>query len=575
MSSKSVLGTCAFWIASSHALHAQDPSWFTDRTQELGLGAARPFRIVVSDVNNDSYPDLLFVSRSNELQLYLNLPRPGATDPRYRRFRDFTAESGIHRPTDNSSRNRHTSLAGFADVDNDGDVDLVLGVYYHRIEAYTDLGDRNEVLLNDGEGHFTVVPHNGLREAGLINTSSISFLDFNRDGFIDVFLGTWFRDYSRDVWDTPRLYAGWGDGTFEDVSASSGIGAVPLPLYGSNVADVDSDGNPDLLGCVYCRAPSRCWRNNGDGTFTDVASWNGFAGGSLCTWAAMPADFDNDQDIDLLYVMVHGTEGGTRSSPLVNGGLRSGYAFTWRPDLIPRSDPKPFHHGDHYAAWFDMDNDGLTDLVITENSYDALLDRLYVFRQNPDHTFADVTIPLGLIARKWPHATLAMDYDLDGDDDLLIGYIDTTPEELVVLQNEVGTSNRRITVRLSPPVGSNRDGIGARVTVRSGELTLTREVYAGQGNFGGQGPLFLNFGLGSRTQVDEVTVRWPDRVRTQGRTGPVTANQVVSLPGSPGPLPIDERSGDHKCSSGSSVAGTSWAAGIVLLLMVIGAVRAR
>ncbi|MBI5479908.1 MAG: CRTAC1 family protein, partial [Deltaproteobacteria bacterium] len=488
---------------------------------------------------------------SGTMQLFLNQQRPGSDDPRDRVFVDFTAESNINAPspgaTGDSATTRHAASAAFADVDNDGTLDLITGVYYHRIESYTDLGDRIEVLLNDGQGHFTIKEGNGLHDLGLLNTTGLSFLDYDLDGNIDLYMGLWFKDYTNNKFDHDRLFRGMGDGTFVEVTGEAGIAGLLGATYGTNVADYNDDGYPDVMSSNYCRSWNRLWRNDGDGTFTEVGIESGFGldpnlltlPQNFCGWASMPRDFNNDGTIDFLQVLTHGFEdwGGNRyyrTCPAVNLGREAGYTFAWRPDLITRAAPTPEHHGDHYGGWFDMDNDGLADMFITESGYSTTepFDRLYVFRHQDDHHFLDVTEALGMMGPPWgPHPAVGADLDLDGDEDLLVGYASETPPLLKVFRNEVGTQNHWLAVKLVTPPATNRSAIGARVTVQAGDLTLVQEVAAGDGNFANQKPFILHFGLGQRTSVDLVTVRWPNRDHPESLVMPEGIDRIIVVDG--------------------------------------------
>ena len=529
--------------------------WLIDQAEELGLAAAQPFRILVADVNNDGYPDLYFLNATASAQLFVNQQRPGSADAKDRVFVDFTADSGVTRPgpgTDPSRTERRTFSAAFADVDNDGDLDLFVGgVSYYKLESYTDYGDRCEIYLNDGKGHFTLKADSGLHEAGPLNVTGATFVDYDLDGNVDLYLGMFFKDYTKNILDTDRLYRGIGDGTFVDVTAASQIGSRQGPTYGVNTADYNDDGWPDLIAANYCRGPSLLWKNNGDGTFTELGLESGFAKDMTkavpqpaCNWSAMPSDYDNDGDIDFLYTLTHGFEGASRfrTCPAVNSGASGKYTFDWRIEALARKQPTPSHHGDHYSGWIDLDNDGLSDAFITESAYTDQ-DRLYIFRQKPDHSFEEITADLGLMGAQGlglhdPHPAVRVDYDLDGDDDLLVGFMDVTPNHLMAFRNNIGTKNRWIAVSLAPAAGSgvNRSAIGARVIVKAGDLTLTREVYAGEGNFAGQQPLRLTFGLGPRSSVDSISVRWPDKDRTVTSMVPDGVDRLVTI-AFPGPSP--------------------------------------
>jgi hypothetical protein len=551
-------GACLGVVLAAPDARAQDATWFTEVGAALGLETASPFRILVVDVDNDDYPDLVFIAAaggqaaSGTMQLFLSRQRPGSDDPTDRVFVDFTAESNINAPSPGLAsrprgRDRITASAVFADVDNNGTLDAIVGVYYHRIEGYTDRGDRVEVLLNDGQGHFRVKEGNGLHELGLLNTTGLSMVDYDLDGNVDLWMGVWFKDYTRNVFDHDRLFRGLGDGTFVEVTEAAGIAGLSGATYGTNVADFDDDGWPDLASAQYCRTYNRLWRNNGDGTFAEVGLETGFGldpnvltlPQNFCGWAAMPRDFNNDGAIDFLMVLTHGFEDSNdytfyRTCPAVNLGRDAGYTFAWRPDLVTRAAPRPSHHGDHYGGWFDMDNDGLADMFITESGYSdsAPYDRLYVLRHEEDHHFTDLTEALGMMGPPWgPHPAVGADLDLDGDEDLLVGYASESPPLLRVFRNEIGSRSHWIGVKLVAPPATNRSAIGARVTVRAGDLTLVQEVSAGDGNFANQRPLILSFGLGQRTTVDSIAVRWPNRELTQTTVVPDGIDRVVVVDG--------------------------------------------
>ncbi|MBC8144657.1 MAG: CRTAC1 family protein [bacterium] len=530
---RSIAVTILFLLCTFTASRAQDASWLVDATSSAGLDSIVNYFIYVSDVNGDDYPDLVLqagVQTENQIRLFINQPLDGG-GRNLRTFVEATATSGINAP------GRLADLAALADVDNDGDVDLVTATYYYAmkgdcINENPDNGGRCQVLLNDGSGHFTLNEDSGLAELGPIPGSTLSFLDYDRDGNIDLFIGTHFLNAFCDgIGARKYLMRGAGDGSFTDVTAASGLLDYTDALFGSNVADWNNDGHQDILTSVYgTETPGNLWRNNGDGTFTDVADDAGYdphwirgdGGQPMVPWAAEPYDFDNDGDMDELFVLVHGgtspTEG--RSMLFVNSGDTGSYRLV--PDLtrIARKSPQSSHHGDNQGRFFDIDSDGLSDLVLTECVYQPNTDRLYFLRQDSTHRFTDITGQLGFINGTAPsgiqarikngHAAEPLDVDLDGDDDLVVGKYPNDPAFLL-LRNDASYSSRAgaVSVKLIAPPGVNRSAIGARVRVFAGDLTLTRDIYAGQGNFGGQQPFILTFGIGERV-VDSIEVRWPN-----------------------------------------------------------------
>lgn len=528
---------------SGATLIAQDNTWFEDITNESGVEPAHGIKINVVDVNNDNYPDLLWGSgglkagTSNTFHLFLNAPDPES--PNKRKFVDFTEESGINVNRDPNKSWREYDIGVLADVDNDGDVDLVTSFYYHRLEWFTNgHEDRGEVYLNDGEGHFTLKPDAGLYdwqyvgslEPGMIDAVSISFIDYDYDGALDLYIATKFIDYRYGIYFPDVIMKGAGDGSFvEDLNAGSRAKAEPC--YGVNVTDYNNDGWQDVFTSPYCRTSGRLLKNMKDGTFIDYADEANYSsqkmGGDwvvldpntgeeghkpLCQWECPIADFDNDGDMDLLQVEVHGgyqeNEGRTHVS--INSGAPD-YRFEWDLDRIHRDAWSGAHLGDYGGLWFDMDNDGLLDMGIGEGYYTPVTRRLYILKQMEDGEFYDVTAKLDLMHIDDAHSLESIDFDLDGDNDFLVSHTYDSHPQIRLIRNDIGNKNNWVSVKLSePPPATNLSAIGARIRVYSGNLAQIREIQAGLGHFGGQQPFIRNVGLGSRNYIDSIEVRWPN-----------------------------------------------------------------
>jgi hypothetical protein len=531
---------------------SQNKSWFTDVTTHAGLDSIMNYFMYVSDVNNDNYPDILLEAGSqtpNQLRLFINIQNHQSTNSFDRIFREETESSGINPP------GTIADLAGMADVNNDGYTDIVTVTYYYdRLPDCTlnpDNGARCEVLLNDGKGHFAIKPNNGLHELGPIPGSSLSFLDYDKDGNIDLFIGThyssWCETYGVEF--PNYLMRGNGDGTFTDVSEKAGIRKTIRALFGSNIGDWNNDGWQDILTCPYeAEGLGDLFKNNGDCTFTDVsgqANYNphfikGDRGQGMVPWAAEPYDFDNDGDIDILFLLIHGgaDEWEGRSSFFINQGKVNNYLLVPDRSRIVRKNPQSSHHGDNQGRFFDIDNDGLSDLAMSECVYKPLTDRLFIFRQDSTHTFIDITSELGFITDTSaasidrrilsPHAIEPVDFDLDGDDDLLVAKYPVN-KNFILLRNDIGNKNNWVSVKLNAPEGVNKSCIGARITLKSGKLIQMRDIYAGQGNFGAQQPFILTFGLGNRKKIDRIEVRWPDKNSTVTVVKNVKVNQLIEI----------------------------------------------
>ena len=530
---------------------AQTEAWLDDVTEAVKLDGVPAWRLYVTDVDGDRYPDIFIVNgvyKRGQLHLFVNRPDP--ENPNQRIFVDITEESQINTNPDASiTDGRVADVGALADIDNDGDVDLVTGRFWYSLDNYSMEKDGAEVMLNDGTGHFSHVKNDGLDKEKILNATGMSFLDYNKDGNLDLYVGTFSVNHAISYYQNDMLFKGNGDGTFTNVTTTSGIGRVEQPLYGVSVGDWNNDGWADVITAPYCRTNGSLWMNNGDGTFTDVAPMVGYSaratggdhGQNLCQWEGLPYDFDNDGDLDILQVLVHGgyQPGEGRTVISVNGGAADNYSLKWEHNRIARSAPPSSHLGDMSASWIDLDLDGLVDLVIDQSQYPqantAGQERTYLLmQQEAGNLFVDKTAEFGMLdSLSTPGASELIDYDLDGDDDLLI-VVNTNRNQknsLHLLENRVDNDNNRIGVKLIAPKGVNHDAIGARITVTANGRTQMQEVTAGHGHFGGQQPLFRNFGVGSAKTIDKIEVRWPGIDVANTVVTNVDANQTITVNG--------------------------------------------
>jgi hypothetical protein len=524
---------------------------FRNVAVDLGVAGRPAARCAFADLDGDGWPDVVLARR-------LVLRNVGG-----KRFEDVTDTSGLDVSSDGEPP-RVADLLTFGDVDNDGDLDVLSGKRCDlEKDGAKDDGFRNEILLNDGQGRFRVKADSGVRDHPA-TIAAATFLDFDRDGVLDLFVGNWYRQYGKSLeCYPPRLYRGRGDGTFEDATERAGLlGVAPpgrrdsrRPVYGVTHTDWNGDGHQDILVCAYGRQWNQLFRNDGDGTFTDVGEETGFDGdedrsGKYPDWAqaffrrrtgrpradeppfrangntfsSAPADFDNDGDVDcVLGEITHGWAGSSsdRTSLLVNRGAEHGFAFLRivnagvpRPHVHPRS----WNQGDMHVAWLDHDLDGLQDLLISSSDYPDD-QRLRLYRQRADHTFEEVTEAAGL---DWPasNAVSIADFDRDGDPDILAGrsMMRLTKEQRAALPNEVALWRNEqrtghhwlaIVLRGKGRRGGNASAIGARVLVTTGDRVQMREVTGSTGHVGDRNSLVLLFGLGEAERVDRVEIRWP------------------------------------------------------------------
>lgn len=537
---------CGLALAAAARAETASP-WFTLASAATSLTGVVGRNASVADVNGDGYPDLLLHLPLNEAAgdvlnkqfLYLNQANPAGG----RRFVDVTATSGIRANRRGTAEGRHSSLAIFADVNNDGNLDMFSGVYAHRIDDYPDRGDRNDLYLGDGRGHFTLATTSRFHTEPLYNTAGGVFLDYDRDGRIDLFIANWYGP--GDTLSESFLYRGEGSGGFQHANASAGLAGNRGAIYASSAADYNRDGYPDLFvptyGWTVEGQQSTLWENNRNGTFGEAQSramygtFEGYGSG-VAAFGSMPRDFDNDGWPDLLELLVHGQTGldAVRTTVMVNrGGV-----FSWNFNALSREGGTATEDlRDHYGSWFDFNNDGLPDLVITRCCNGGSAGNwISLYQQLPDHTFIDVTDMSGLGAINAnpvlrPHNVIPLDYDQDGAEDLLVGFADGG-QPVMLWHNEVGRLNRSLAIRLR---GSGRDGgsntaaIGARVEVTANGVTQVQTVDAGPGQFGPQRPLAMTFGLGTAGVADTVKVTWPNRAGTVTTLTAVRAGQALVI----------------------------------------------
>lgn len=273
---------------------------FVDTTENwmgpLGL-SVQGNRLTVADLDGDGYPDLVVhavtsnkreekgVDKRLVWQL-MNRPAPNGG----RQFVDAT-ENGLFAPRGGiETHYRSAQLVVFADVDNDGDLDAFSGTYVDPTKPATDPGDRSEILLNDGTGHFTFAGASGPTPGPgeLKPTTAATFADVDRDGRVDLFVGYFYEFYGRTYNGLQaQLFHGEGEGRFSEVTTDSGLtttrdgfeaGTNHRPAYGVTACDVDGDGAPELMVSAYGRQWNLLYVNDGHGAFAEQGRASGWAG---------------------------------------------------------------------------------------------------------------------------------------------------------------------------------------------------------------------------------------------------------------------------------------------------------
>jgi enediyne biosynthesis protein E4 len=412
--------------------------------------------------------------------------------------------------------------AGFADIDNDGDLDLyVTNLLTSRFHLYVNHGDR---FVEEGVERGAAIV-TGDRHYGF----SVSFGDYDRDGYLDLHTTEWVQlpdDTTAE--NHARLLRNLGPeapGTFEDATDGAGVNLLEGPRgtrasFASSFSDLDGDGWPELVVVADFNA-SRLFWNAGDGTFIDGTAFSR-VGTDLNGMGCALGDYDGDGDIDWFVTAIHDPDyrcdnvscgwGTTGNRLYENQGDRG---FT---DVTDAAGVRDGGWG-WGTAFFDPDNDGDLDLIMT-NGVDFPNDEAALFRSDATRLFlndgargfTDVASVSGVDDRGDGRGLLVFDYDDDGDEDVLIVQHEGRPK---LYRNDAGNIRPWLRVRLRGSA-SNPDGIGSRVSLRrrAGEAPLVREIRAGS-QFLGQSETIAHFGLGTfEGPLLELRVDWPSGHRS-------------------------------------------------------------
>jgi len=433
------------------ALYRNDGTLFTDVSREAGLfQVASGFSATFIDYDNDGRPDL-HIGRNGWNGPMRNALFHNDGDGT---FSDVTQRAGLADPGS-------SFVCAWSDVDRDGDIDLMVA------NGITGGGDANALYSNNGDGTFTdVTERAGLAEPPGLKTIGLAFGDYDLDGWPDLFVSGYAT--------RNRLYRNRGDGTFEEIAREVGLADDPRLTTGyvSFFMDYDNDLDLDILKTnlapwrhvlaglsdrleTYPAAQReellgmcpKLYRNNGDGTFTEVGEQAGLTD-PIGIMGAGVADLDNDGYLDL-------------------------YFGTGDP-AIERMEPDRF------------------------------------WRNNGDGTFTDVTFAVGLGNTGKGHGVTFTDIDGDGDLEIYApegGFVhgDLYPNAFYLNRQETGHHWLHVDLEGRE---SNRDALDTRLIVRAGRLQLLREVHNGEG-FGSSSSPTVEFGLGDARSIERLEVRWP------------------------------------------------------------------
>ncbi len=474
---------------------------FENIATQIGLDKTSGGRgTAVFDLDGDGYLDVVVASNHGGISVYRN--NGDGT------FRDASVGSGLEHCYD-------TFAIGVGDYNNDGWDDL----YITRLGFYP---GESQLFRNNGDGTFTDVS----KEAGVGNWGAVFtavWADYDCDGRLDLFIsGNQGKLFEPNL--SNHLFHNNGDGTFADVTKQAGISAVS-PTIGCSWGDYNNDGYPDLfLSSAIGRA--QLYRNNGDGTFTDVSREAGIDEISL-GFISLWCDYDNDGWLDLvqfvwspeddmLHTLIHG-KGPANGHPLrVFHNNRDG-TFTLKSEELGFDEC----WGTMCGNMGDFNNDGYMDMLLGNGA--PPMDRTeppILYEYDGVGKFHNVTFAAGLPFTGKGHGANMADLFGDGRLSLIIADGGMYPGDMLatsVFQPKTLPGNY-LNVRLTGTT-SNRNAIGARLKLEAGGRSQYRLVSGGSG-FGCM-PFEQHFGLGDIGQIDSLEIVWPSGLKQRFENLPV------------------------------------------------------
>ena len=519
---------------------------FADKTNDYGLKDLYAVSFNAIDLNLDGYTDLallptyysrpkffLFNSVEKKFVLWKHDPLPA----------DFKA-----------------SFVLFYDVNKDKTLDLIAGVLNQRSEVSQIplklyLGRIKNGLISFVEDpQFIKLPAEP--------TSSITLLDYDLDGWIDIFIGNWFESRNGQYYPVSDRLLRNNKGQFEeatnllkDEAKKSPDQLYPPnahPTYGSSSCDIDQNGYPDILTASSSGHKNKLWMNLGDSRtgergFEDIGATTNYGSdpnGSLIptgggrNFFSACTDYNDDGMMDLfLGSLSHAYDNeSVDKSSILTGSKETYPPYFVRTEYLSDATSESWNQGDKRGVWTDYNLDGRIDLVV-DNSGFPPHSRLVMFEQDESHAFVNLAGQLGIDVVN-PIGTISIDVNHDGLPDLItsqnnIRHSDIPPR-LYVFENQNKLPGRKSLKVYLQGIKSNTEALGAMVMLytkkNNQKIVQRRWNEYSQGGLTSQNEDGVHFGIGSGVEAVGVKVRWPFKVKSGFKQGQ-TIEKLYSLQG--------------------------------------------
>jgi hypothetical protein len=560
-----------------------DPEIWGRRSREFDLGAVGT-GVAIGDYDNDGRPDIFVVSKTESCRLFRNL---GGW-----KFEDVTEKAGVG---DHGAAARIWKQgATFVDVNNDG----LLDIYVCRFNA------PNLLYINQGDGTFKEEAH----AYGLdVKDASVMayFCDYDRDGWLDVFIQTNVLDAAaHPEGQRDYLFHNNRNGTFTNVTDRAGV--APGPTHGNSAVwwDFDGDGWPDLYVANDFAVPDALYHNNHDGTFTDVIA-RVVPHTPYSSMGSDLGDVNNDGRLGLLVADMAATDHVEDQRAMAESRARMRvpeegsnevrqfpcnalYLNTGMGRCLEAAHLAGLDATDWTWAplWEDLDNDGRSDLFVTNGMYREIHNQDLIARRTmagsvpaggqivrSSPAFAETHLAFrnlgGLrfenVSNAWGLDQKGVSFgaafgDLDGDGDMDLVY-SNYQGGVTLLRNDSDTGHRIICALRG--TRSNRFGIGAKVTLESAAGIQVRTLTLGRGFMSSSEPI-VHFGLGEDAVIRRLTVSWPSGAVQTFENLPADRRFTITEPSSSPPLVLSGVEGaprpEPQFTETSQAAHLSWTA---------------
>ena len=450
------------------------------------------------DIDNDGFLDLFFILGNEQNGVMMHNQGNGT-------FSEIEGFIG------NNEFPFYGSGPLFFDYNQDEYIDLIVGSHFRKPPV---------IFVNNGNLTFTKTELPEFEILNLKNTLTITSMDYNLDGYQDLFMSHWLEEFEAD-----HIWKNNGDGSYTNVDSLLRFYNpydTPDYIHATNFTDINGDGFPDLLASSDF-GTSQIWINK-EGQYFELDTINILTdengmGGTV-------ADFDNDGDMDWYTTNIYDDDGiiegnwGTTGNKLyVNNGTG---IFT------QEATEKGVQNTDWGwgTSFSDFDNDGYLDIIATNgwpNNNDQFVnDHTKLFLSQDAEYFTEVSEQIGMLDSLQGRGLSVFDYDLDGDLDVFI----TNMNGAVSLwRNNLENENSYLNITLTEPE-INRMALGAKVTVHTEELQQIREIRCGS-NYTSQDPMNAHFGLGLSEKVDSILIQWQDG--SEQKQYDVAVNQHMNI----------------------------------------------